>query len=181
MFKEGSGGGGPLSLPRRLSPKASAWKVPSTACRVRQKQQKSQLGLAAGLNRVASAHLGERPRCLAAASRVSNISTAGDKSSHVAVVWNIARREAEGEGQCPMKQSELFRQSAENCRQMVEAARGEPAYNRYERMETAWLALAEEQDWLDDERSPVGPEDGLQALQLPLLERVVPRHPSVGR
>jgi hypothetical protein len=88
---------------------------------------------------------------------------------------------AEGEGQCLMKQSELFRQNAENCTQMVEAARGEPAYNRYERMETAWLALDEELDWLDDERSPVGPEDGLQAPQLPLLERVVPRHASVGR
>ena len=81
-----------------------------------------------------------------------------------------------------MKQSELYRQNAaENCTQMAQAASGEPAYNRYKRMEAAWLALAEEQDWLDGERSPAGPEDGLQAPQLPLLERAVPRHPSVGR
>jgi len=80
-----------------------------------------------------------------------------------------------------MKQSELYRQNAENCTQMVEAARGEPAYNLYKRMEAAWLALAEEQDWLDGERSPVGPEDELQAPQLALLGRVVSRHAKVGR
>jgi len=55
------------------------------------------------------------------------------------------------------KQSDLYRQNAENCLQMAEAAQGEPAYNRYKRMEAAWLALAEEQDWLDGERSPVDP------------------------
>jgi hypothetical protein len=37
---------------------------------------------------------------------------------------------------------------------MAEAAQGEP-YNRYRRMEVAWLALAEDQDWLDGERSTV--------------------------
>ena len=37
----------------------------------------------------------------------------------------------------------------------AEAAQGEPAYNRYKLMELAWLALAEEQDWLDGEVSPV--------------------------
>ena len=41
--------------------------------------------------------------------------------------------------------------------QMAEAAQGEPAYNRYKRMEAAWPALAEEQDWLDGERSPIDP------------------------
>ncbi len=41
--------------------------------------------------------------------------------------------------------------------QMAETAQGEPAYNRYKRMEAAWLALAEEQDWLDGERSPNDP------------------------
>jgi hypothetical protein len=46
--------------------------------------------------------------------------------------------------------------------QMAEAAQGEPAYNRYKRMEAAWLALAEEQDWLDGEQSPA-PDDGLKA------------------
>jgi len=40
---------------------------------------------------------------------------------------------------------------------MQMAAQGEPAYNRYKRMEAAWLALAEVQDWLDGERSPNAP------------------------
>ena len=48
-----------------------------------------------------------------------------------------------------MKQSDLYRQNAENCMLMAEAAQGEPAYNRYKLMELAWLTLAEEQDWLD--------------------------------
>ena len=56
-----------------------------------------------------------------------------------------------------MKQSDLYRQNAENCMQMAEAAQGEPAYNRYKRMKAAWLAFAEEQDWLDGERSPIDP------------------------
>jgi hypothetical protein len=60
-----------------------------------------------------------------------------------------------------MKQSDLYRQNAENCMQMAEAAEGEPAYNRFKRMEAAWLALAEEQDWLDGERPPVGSDQEL--------------------
>jgi hypothetical protein len=56
-----------------------------------------------------------------------------------------------------MKQSDVYRQNAENCMQMAEAAQGEPAYNRFKRMAAAWLALAEEQDWLDGERSPIDP------------------------
>jgi hypothetical protein len=51
-----------------------------------------------------------------------------------------------------IKQSDIYRQNAENCMQMTEAAEGEPAYNRFKRMEAAWLALAEEQDWLDGEQ-----------------------------
>jgi hypothetical protein len=30
-------------------------------------------------------------------------------------------------------------------------------------MEAAWLALAEEQDWLDGEQPPAGSDDGLKA------------------
>jgi hypothetical protein len=61
-----------------------------------------------------------------------------------------------------MKQSDLYRQNAENCMQMAEAATGEPTYNRFKRMKAAWLALAEEQqDWLDGEQSPVGSDQGL--------------------
>src|ERR1700676_1914926 len=38
----------------------------------------------------------------------------------------------------------------------------EPAYSRFKRMEAAWLAVAEEQDWLDGEKSPVGPDKRLK-------------------
>ena len=41
--------------------------------------------------------------------------------------------------------------------QLAEAAQDETAYKRFKRMEAAWLALAEEQDWLDGERSPLDP------------------------
>lgn len=53
-----------------------------------------------------------------------------------------------------MKQSELFRENAENCAHLAESAASEPLFNRYKRMEVAWLALANEQDWLDGEVSP---------------------------
>jgi hypothetical protein len=45
--------------------------------------------------------------------------------------------------------------------QLAETALDEAAYKRFKRMEAAWLALAEEQDWLDGERSPVDPNAGL--------------------
>ena len=63
------------------------------------------------------------------------------------------------------KRSDQYRLNAENCMQMAEAAHSEPAYNRYKRMEAAWLALAEEQDWLDGERSPVDPAPAEQKGQ----------------
>jgi hypothetical protein len=53
-----------------------------------------------------------------------------------------------------MKQSDIFRENAENCAQLAEAAPNEPAFRRYKRMETAWRALADDQDWLDGEVSP---------------------------
>ena len=53
-----------------------------------------------------------------------------------------------------MKQSEIFRENAENCAQLAEGAVNEPTFLRYKRMEAAWLALADEQDWLDGEVSP---------------------------
>lgn len=54
-----------------------------------------------------------------------------------------------------IRQSEIYRQNAENCMHLAEAAENEPAFNRFKRMEVAWLALAEEQDWLDGETSPI--------------------------
>src|SRR6266550_4857477 len=62
------------------------------------------------------------------------------------------------------KQSDQYRLNAKNCMQMAEVAQSEPAYNRYRRMEAAWLALAEEQDWLDGERSPVDPAPAEQRV-----------------
>jgi hypothetical protein len=56
-----------------------------------------------------------------------------------------------------IKESDIYRQNADNCMQLAEAAQDEAAYKRFKRMEAAWLALAEEQDWLDVERSPLDP------------------------
>jgi hypothetical protein len=53
-----------------------------------------------------------------------------------------------------MKQSDVFRENAENCAQLAEAAASGPAFQRYKRMEAAWRALADEQDWLDGEIPP---------------------------
>ena len=53
-----------------------------------------------------------------------------------------------------MKQSDNFRENAENCAQLAERATDDGTYKRYKRMEAAWRALAEEQDWLDGEVSP---------------------------
>jgi len=56
-----------------------------------------------------------------------------------------------------MKQSDHFRENAENCAQLAERAADEPTHLRYKRMEEAWRALAEEQDWLDGEVSKKNP------------------------
>jgi hypothetical protein len=53
------------------------------------------------------------------------------------------------------KQSELLRQNAENCLALSEKATNEPSMRRYLRMAEAWKALADEQDWLDGEVSPL--------------------------
>jgi len=54
-----------------------------------------------------------------------------------------------------MKQTEIYRQNAENCAYLAEGAANEPTRQRYKRMEAAWRALADEQDWLDGEPTPV--------------------------
>jgi hypothetical protein len=54
-----------------------------------------------------------------------------------------------------MKQSDIMRDRAENCRLLAERATGKPALRRYLRMAQAWRALAREQDWLDGEVSPL--------------------------
>ena len=52
------------------------------------------------------------------------------------------------------KQSDAFRENAQNCAEKAEGATDESTHNRFKRMEAAWLALAEEQDWLDGETNP---------------------------
>ena len=59
-----------------------------------------------------------------------------------------------------MKQSETYWQNAENCAYLAEGAANEPTWQRYKRMEAAWRALADEQEWLDGEPSPVRKGDG---------------------
>lgn len=59
-----------------------------------------------------------------------------------------------------MKQSDIFRKNAENCAHLAECAANEPTYHRYKRMEAAWLALANEQDWLDGEIAPIHEANG---------------------
>jgi hypothetical protein len=54
-----------------------------------------------------------------------------------------------------MKQSDIMRDRAENCRLLAVRATGKPALRRYLRMAQAWRALAREQDWLDGEVSPL--------------------------
>jgi hypothetical protein len=53
-----------------------------------------------------------------------------------------------------MKQSDVFRQNADNCAQLAENATADPAIQRFKRMEMAWRALAHEQEWLDGELKP---------------------------
>src|SRR5258706_13815185 len=72
------------------------------------------------------------------------------------ILWIIVERRRDvlhGLSKRGMKQSDLYRQNAENCMLMAEAAQGKPAYKRYKLMELAWLTLAEEQDWLEGELS----------------------------
>jgi hypothetical protein len=52
-----------------------------------------------------------------------------------------------------MKQSDIFRENAENCARLQKPRR--MSHLRYKRMEAAWLALANEQDWLDGEVPPI--------------------------
>jgi hypothetical protein len=53
-----------------------------------------------------------------------------------------------------MKTSDHFRASADNCAELAESAVNEKLKKRYKRMEAAWRALADEQDWLDGETNP---------------------------
>ena len=60
-----------------------------------------------------------------------------------------------------MKQSDIFRENAENCAHLAEQTADEPLCLRYKRMEAAWRALAHEQDWLDGEIAPTRKLNGI--------------------
>ena len=53
-----------------------------------------------------------------------------------------------------MKASRTFLENAERCAHLADMAASQPAYRRFKRMESAWRALALEQDWLDGEIPP---------------------------
>jgi hypothetical protein len=53
-----------------------------------------------------------------------------------------------------VKQSEIYLDNAERCANLADMAPSQPAYRRFKRMESAWRALALEQDWLDGEIPP---------------------------
>jgi hypothetical protein len=48
-----------------------------------------------------------------------------------------------------LSKSEEYRENARNCAELAAEAKDSPSKNRFRRMQDAWLALAEEQDWLD--------------------------------
>jgi hypothetical protein len=52
------------------------------------------------------------------------------------------------------KTSDQYRENAERCAELADGATNEPSRLRYKRMEAAWTALAQEQDWLEGEISP---------------------------
>jgi hypothetical protein len=59
-----------------------------------------------------------------------------------------------------MKQSEIYRQNPENCADLAEDAANELTRQQYKRMEAAWRALADEQDWLDGAPPPACKGEG---------------------
>ena len=54
-----------------------------------------------------------------------------------------------------MSEAQKYLKNAENCIELAEQAKDKPARARYRRMAEAWLSLANEQEWLDGEVSPI--------------------------
>jgi acetyl esterase/lipase len=54
-----------------------------------------------------------------------------------------------------MQESDRLRDNAERCAELLEEAATQPERNRYSRMEAAWRALADEQDWLSGRSASV--------------------------
>jgi len=61
-----------------------------------------------------------------------------------------------------MKQSDVYRENADNCLKLAEGREDERSVKHYHRMAASWLALAHEQDWLDGEiRAEQAAQDSL--------------------
>ena len=54
-----------------------------------------------------------------------------------------------------MKQSQQLLENAATCARLVELATSAATQDHFRRAELAWRALANEQDWLDGETSPI--------------------------
>jgi hypothetical protein len=48
-----------------------------------------------------------------------------------------------------MNKSDEYRENARNCAELALEAKDKPTKYRFKRLETAWLAPAEDQDWLE--------------------------------
>ena len=53
-----------------------------------------------------------------------------------------------------MTASQTFLEHAECCAHLADTASSQPSYRRFKRMESAWRALALEEDWLDGKIPP---------------------------
>jgi hypothetical protein len=51
----------------------------------------------------------------------------------------------------------IYRQNADNCSQLAEAATTDPACQRFKRMKASWRPLVTEQDWLDGQIESANP------------------------
>jgi hypothetical protein len=65
------------------------------------------------------------------------VNNAGSAEDVLSTEWLILRK------------SEEYRENARNCAELAAEAKNLPSKNRFKRMQEVWLALAEEQDWLD--------------------------------
>jgi hypothetical protein len=80
--------------------------------------------------------------------KLTNISSARQVGRRQAATYLVRQEET-------MRQSDHFRENAENCQRLAEKAPDHPSYLRYKRMEDAWRSLSDEQDWLDGETPPI--------------------------
>jgi hypothetical protein len=86
--------------------------------------------------------------CVHGNLKLTNISSVHQVGRRQATTYLVRQEET-------MRQSDHFRENAENCQRLAEKAPDHPSYLRYKRMVDAWRSLADEQDWLDGETPPI--------------------------